>query len=153
MGINNLISLQFKLYKKSNQINFFGGGILLLLSKILHRYIRIRFQCDIPYSCDLRNVHLCHQGFGIVISPMAIIGKGTYIQHGVTIGVNEQTLKAPVIGEKVIIGAHAIIIGGITIGNNAIIGAGAVVIKDVPPYATVVGVPAKVIKINKPTEY
>ena len=131
----------------------FGGGILLIICKILHRCIRIRFQCDIPYSCDLNNVYLCHEGFGIVISPKAKIGEGTYIQHGVTIGVNEQTLKAPVIGKKVKIGAQAVLIGGITIGDNAIIGAGAVVTKDVPPYATVVGVPAKVIKINNPTEY
>lgn len=103
-------------------------------------------------SPTLKNVYLCHQGFGIVISPMAVIGEGTYIQHGVTIGVNEQTLKAPVIGKNVKIGAQAVIIGGIKVGDNAVIGAGAVVTKDVPPFATVVGVPAKVIKINISTE-
>lgn len=147
MNINKLIPIQYKYYQISKKIR--PGGIFLLISKVLNLYIRVRFQCDISYRCNLNNVHLCHQGFGIVISPYAVIGEGTYIQHGVTIGVNEQTLKAPVIGKNVTIGAQAIIIGGISIGDNAIIGAGAVVVKDVPPYSTVVGVPAKVVKINK----
>lgn len=102
----------------------------------------------IPYTCKLNNVYLCHQGFGIVITPGAKIGEGTYIQHGVTIGVNEDTMEVPVIGRKVRIGAQAVIIGNVNIGDNAIIGAGSVVVKDVPANATVVGVPVKVIKIN-----
>lgn len=52
----------------------------------------------------------------------------------------------PIIGNDVWIGANAIILQGVTIGDGAIIAAGAVVTKDVPPYAIVGGVPAKVIK-------
>jgi acetyltransferase-like isoleucine patch superfamily enzyme len=48
------------------------------------------------------------------------------------------------IGHDVLIGHGAILLRGITIGNGAIVGAGAVVTKDVPPYAVVTGVPAKV---------
>ncbi|AXI01237.1 antibiotic acetyltransferase [Sporosarcina sp. PTS2304] len=44
------------------------------------------------------------------------------------------------------IGANAIILPGVTIHNGAVIGAGAVVTKDIPAYAIVVGVPAKIIK-------
>ena len=51
-----------------------------------------------------------------------------------------------VIGNDVWIGAYATILGGVKIGNGAVIGAGAVVAKDVPPYAVVVGNPAKVVK-------
>ncbi|MTI80460.1 MAG: CatB-related O-acetyltransferase [Firmicutes bacterium] len=51
-----------------------------------------------------------------------------------------------VIGNDVWIGANCVIVGGITIGDGAVIGAGSVVTKDVPPYAIVGGVPAKVIK-------
>jgi len=52
----------------------------------------------------------------------------------------------PIIGNDVWIGANAIILQGVTIGDGAVIAAGAVVTKDVPPYAIVGGVPAKVIK-------
>lgn len=92
-------------------------------------------------------MYLCHKGFGIVINPNAIIGDGTYIQHGVTIGARDDihNPKAPTIGKNCYIGAKAIVIGDIRIGNNVRIGAGAVVVTDVPDGATAVGVPAKVI--------
>jgi len=50
-----------------------------------------------------------------------------------------------VIGEFVVIFAGAVICPGVTIGDGAVVGAGAVVTKDVPPYAVVAGVPARVI--------
>lgn len=50
------------------------------------------------------------------------------------------------VGNDVWIGSHVLIRGGVKVGNGAIIGAGAVVVKDVPPYAIVGGVPAKVIR-------
>ena len=43
------------------------------------------------------------------------------------------------------IGANATVLCGLTIGKNAMVAAGAVVTKDVPPYALVAGVPAKII--------
>ncbi|MFM2476539.1 CatB-related O-acetyltransferase [Celerinatantimonas sp. MCCC 1A17872] len=50
------------------------------------------------------------------------------------------------IGNDVWIGANAIVLDGVCIGNGVIVGAGAVVVKDIPPYAIVAGVPAKVIR-------
>ena len=50
------------------------------------------------------------------------------------------------IGNYVWIGAGAIILKGVTIGDHAIVGGGSVVNKDVPPYAIVVGSPAKIVK-------
>lgn len=52
------------------------------------------------------------------------------------------------VGNDVWIGTRVMIMGGITIGNGAVIGAGAIVTKDIPPYAIVAGVPAKVIKFR-----
>jgi acetyltransferase-like isoleucine patch superfamily enzyme len=55
--------------------------------------------------------------------------------------------QAPItIGHDVWIGARAIVLDGVTVGNGAIIGAAAVVTKDVPAYAVVGGVPARVLK-------
>jgi len=58
----------------------------------------------------------------------------------------KQSYKQVIIKNDVWIGANSVIMPGITIGNGAIIGAGAVVTKDIPDYAIVAGVPAKVLK-------
>ena len=57
-----------------------------------------------------------------------------------------------VIGNDVWIGYEAVILAGVTIGDGAVIGARAVVTKDVPPYAIVGGVPARVIRSRFPEE-
>lgn len=54
--------------------------------------------------------------------------------------------KSPVIGHDVWIGNDVVLKGGITIGDGAVVAANSVVTKDVPPYAIVAGIPAKVIK-------
>jgi virginiamycin A acetyltransferase len=57
-------------------------------------------------------------------------------------------IERPIIGNDVWIGAHSVILKGVHIGDGAIVAAGAVVTKDVPSYAIVGGVPAKVIKFR-----
>jgi maltose O-acetyltransferase len=66
---------------------------------------------------------------------------------------------APAIGASVVIeddvwiGAHAVIMPGVTIGRGAVVGAGAVVRDDVPPFAIVAGIPARLIRYRPETAY
>jgi phosphonate metabolism protein (transferase hexapeptide repeat family) len=57
-----------------------------------------------------------------------------------------------IVGHDVWIGHGAIVLAGRSIGSGAVIAAGAIVTKDVPPYAIVAGVPAKVVKQRFPPD-
>jgi len=89
-------------------------------------------------------------GAGVVIGETAEVGDNVTMYQGVTLGGTgkEKGKRHPTIGNNVVIGAGAIILGNITVGDNSRIGAGSVVVKPVPPNATAVGVPAKVVSIN-----
>ncbi len=98
-------------------------------------------------------LYIGHAGV-IRIHPKVKIGKNFSIAQLVTIGELGvgHTEGVPFIGDNVFVGAGAKILGPIKIGNNVKIGANAVVITDVPDNATVVGVPAKVVKIKNDTK-
>lgn len=135
-----------KIIQKHNDM-YQVGGVKRLLTKVLRRLIRWYYHCDIAGAAKIKGVYFCHEGFGVVIHPLAKIGKGTVIQHRVTIG-EKETGCVPVIGKNCFIGAGAIVIGGITIGDNVRIGAGSVVTRSIPDGCTVVGVPARIIDKN-----
>jgi serine O-acetyltransferase len=77
------------------------------------------------------------------------IGDGVHIRQNTTFGIarKDQEFQLPTIEDRVDIGCGAVILGAITVGHDSVIGANAVVLKDVPPHAVAVGVPAKVIKV------
>ena len=114
-----------------------------MLSVVFH-FVRWYYHCEIPWRVPIEGVYFCHSGFGVIINGNVKIGRGTVIQHRVTLG---QTDKGyPTIGENCYIGAGAIVVGNVNVGNNVKIGAGAVVITDIPDNSTAVGIPAKVVK-------
>lgn len=86
---------------------------------------------------------------GVVINSSVRGGSDVMIEHQVTIGAERR--QVPIIGDGVFIGAGAKIIGAVTIGAGARIGANAVVIRDVPPGATAVGVPARIVGESRET--
>jgi len=91
-------------------------------------------------------------GMGVVIGETAEIGDDVLIYQGVVLGGTslEKTKRHPTIGNNVVIGAAAILLGPITIGDGVRVGANSVVVKSVPPRATVVGVPGRVVEEKRP---
>jgi serine O-acetyltransferase len=91
-------------------------------------------------------------GMGIVIGETTVIGDDCHLTQGVTLGgtSNRREKRHPTLGNNVVVGAGAKIIGAVEIGDHVRIGAGSVVVTNVPPYATVVGVPGKVVAYYDP---
>jgi len=81
---------------------------------------------------------------GVVINGSVRGGTNVHLEHQVTIGADRRS--SPMLGDDVFVGAGAKIIGGITVGSRTRVGANAVVLADVPPDATAVGVPARIIR-------
>ena len=100
---------------------------------------------DIPLNSRIGGGLLLPHPNGIVIHPDAEIGPNCLIFQQVTIGAGGPRPGVPRIGGHVDIGAGAKVLGGVVVGDHARIGANAVVLDDVPPGATAVGVPARVL--------
>lgn len=118
---------------------------LSLIYKFLKITVQILTGIDIPCETRIgRRLVIEHFG-GIVVSGDTVIGDDVVLRHGVTIGLKHTgNPGAPIIGNRVDIGAGAKILGAIRIGDGAVIGANAVVLKDVPPGALAVGIPARI---------
>lgn len=98
-----------------------------------------------------RRVFIDH-GMGVVIGETSEIGDDCLIYKGVVLGGTtlEKKKRHPTLGNRVIVGSNSTILGAITIGNGARIGSGSVVVKPVPPGATVVGVPGRIVESLTP---
>jgi serine O-acetyltransferase len=86
-------------------------------------------------------------GMGVVIGETAEIGDDVTLYHGVTLGGTtwNKGKRHPTLRNGVVVGAGAKLLGPIIVGDYAKVGSNAVVVKDVPPGATAVGIPAKII--------
>ncbi|GJQ23180.1 serine O-acetyltransferase [Candidatus Brocadia sapporoensis] len=126
----------------------------ILLSRFISHINRFLTGVEIHPAAQIgRGVFIDH-GMGIVIGETAVIGDGCLLYKGIVLGgtTTEKTKRHPNLGKKVVVGSNACILGNITIGDYARIGSGSVVTKDVPPHATVVGVPGRIIKQRKAEE-
>ena len=129
---------------------------LRLLARWASQFARFLTGIEIHPAAKIAGGVFIDHGTGVVIGETAEIEEGVIIYQGVTLGgTGKQTGKRhPTIKKGAVISAGAKVLGGFTVGEYAKIGAGAVVLKEVPPYATVVGVPGNVVRINgeKPTD-
>ncbi len=123
---------------------------LKLLARILSQWAKFRTGIEIHPAAKIAAGVFIDHGAGVVIGETAEVGEGTVIYQGVTLGGTgkEKGKRHPTIGKNVTISSGAKVLGGFKVGDGAKIGAGAVVLKEVPPYATVVGVPARVVRLG-----
>jgi serine O-acetyltransferase len=91
-------------------------------------------------------------GMGVVIGETTEIGDNVTLYQGVTLGGTgkQRGKRHPTLEDNVTVGVGAIVLGAITVGQGARVGGGAVVVKDVPPYSTAVGVPARIVATRDP---
>lgn len=132
-------------YQASTQKNGFFYKVVKKLAVLRYRFWSVITGADIPLTISMSGGILLPHPNGIVLHPNSYIGPNCLIHQQVTLGVKRGNEGAPKLIGHVDIGAGAKIIGNITIGKHSLIGANAVVTKDVPDYAIVAGIPAKII--------
>ena len=137
--------------------NFFYKAGFDLIARIISQTIRFFTGVEIHPGAKIgKNLFIDH-GMGVVIGETSEIGDNVTIYHNVTLGGSSPSIDSerqrhekrhPTIGNDVVIGSGAQIIGPIKVGNNSRIAANAVVVKDVPENATMVGIPARAVKLE-----
>src|SRR6185437_5136274 len=118
-----------------------------VLARWLSQLVRFLTGIEIHPAARIGKGVFIDHGMGVVIGETAEVGDGCTIYQGVTLGGTSvaRGKRHPTLGRNVTVGVNAAVLGAILVGDNAKVGGGSVVVKDVPPNATVVGVPARVV--------
>ncbi len=121
------------------------------IPRILSQLVRFLTFIEIHPGAKIGRGFFIDHGDGVVIGETAEVGDNVIIYHQVTLGGTgkEHGKRHPTINSGVIIGAGAKILGNISIGENCKVGAGSVVLHDVPAFSTVVGNPARIVKVKE----
>ena len=137
--------------------NFFYLAKFDLIARFISQLSRFLTGIEIHPGAKIgKNLFIDH-GMGVVIGETSEIGNNVTIYHMATLGgiapsinSNEQRLvkRHPTLNDCVVVGSGAQIIGPVNVGDGARIAANAVVVKDVPENATMVGIPAKAVKLE-----
>ena len=120
---------------------------LRLPARLLSHYSRFLTGIEIHPGAVIGRRFFIDHGAGVVIGETTEIGDDVLIYQGAVLGGTslKKGKRHPTLEDNVVVGAGAVVLGAITIGSGACIGAGSVVVKPVPPGATVVGIPGRVV--------
>ena len=121
---------------------------LRFMARFLSQVSRFLTGIEIHPGARIGKRFFIDHGAGVVIGETAEVGDDVLIYQGVVLGGTalRKGKRHPTVGTNVVMGAGAIALGPITLGEGARIGAGSVVVKSVPPGATVVGVPGRIVE-------
>ena len=116
-------------------------------ARVLSHLNRFATGIDIHPAAHIGRRVVIDHGMGIVIGETATVGDDCLLYKGVVLGGTTLShgKRHPQLGARVVVGSNACILGYIEIGDGVRVGSGSVVIRPVPPDATVVGVPARII--------
>ena len=122
---------------------------LFFLARLISQSSRRRTGIEIHPGAKIGKRLVIDHGMGIVIGETAEIGDDCLIYHGVTLGGTGKDVgkRHPTIGNNVMIATGAKVLGPFQVGDGARIAANAVVLQEIPPNATAVGAPARVVRI------
>ena len=130
--------------------NFLYRIKLKFLARVTSQFVKFMTGIEIHPAAKIAPGVFIDHGTGVVIGETAEIEEDVVIYQGVTLGGTgkEKGKRHPTVKKGAIISAGAKVLGGFTVGEYAKIGTGAVVLKEVTAYATVVGIPARVVRVN-----
>lgn len=124
---------------------------LRFIARVISQVARFLTGIEIHPGAKLGKGVFIDHGMGLVVGETAEIGDNCVLFHNVTLGgTGKHTGKRhPTLGNNVYVGTGAIILGPVKIGNNVRIGANSFIYMcDVPDNATVVGIPARIVRLN-----
>ncbi len=138
-----------QLHRLSHSLYRFG---LRVPARMVSHFSRAVTGIEIHPGARIGEGFFIDHGMGVVIGETTVIGDNCHLFQGVTLGgtSTRRAKRHPTLGDNVVVGAGAKVIGDITVGEGAKIGAGSVVVTNVPPRATVVGVPGHVVAYADP---
>ncbi len=119
-----------------------------LLPRVISQCGRFFTGIEIHPGARIGRRFFIDHGMGVVIGETAEIGDDVLLYQGVTLGGTgkEKGKRHPTLGNNVVVGSGAKVLGNIVVGNYVKVGAGSVVVKPVPDYATVVGIPGRIVR-------
>lgn len=122
---------------------------LFFLARLNSEIARHLTGIEIHPGAQIGRRFVIDHGMGIVIGETTEIGDDCLIYHGVTLGGTgkDHGKRHPTLGNNVMVSAGAKVLGPFKVGDGARIAANAVVLSEIPPQATAVGVPARVVRI------